>query len=132
MNAKLLALGLAALIGVPAAMAQAPWTGTIAGQYQGTLVSSGQTVPVSTQLNIGPGQTIRGSYTFIETGNVKVSGSLEACGAPRPQVLACKWRDKYGDGTLEMTFSGDGRAFNGRWSASDEPGEWLAWSGRKG
>ena len=128
---KLLSVAAAALIGGPIALAQAPWTGTIAGQYQGTLVSGSDTVPVTTQLSGASGQAIRGSYTFTEPGNVKITGSLESCAVLRPQVLSCKWRDKYGDGTLEMTFTSDGRSFAGRWSASDQPGKWLAWSGRK-
>ena len=128
---KSLALAAAALTGAPTAIAQTTWTSAIGGQYQGSLVSSGETVPVSTQLDSASSQAIRGSYTFAESGNVKVSGSLESCAAIRPQVLSCKWRDKYGDGILEMTFTPDGRAFNGRWSASDQPGKWLAWSGRR-
>jgi hypothetical protein len=121
---------MAVLTGASEATAQAPWTSTIGGRYQGALVSGGETVPVSTQLSVG--QAIRGSYTFIESGNVQVNGSLESCAVVGPQVLSCKWRDRYGDGTLEMTFTSDGRAFNGRWSASDQPGKWLAWSGRTG
>ena len=123
---------MAALASVPIALAQTPWTSTIGGEYQGSLVSSGQAVPVSTQLRVGPNQAIRGSYTFIESGNVPVTGSLESCAVVRAQVLSCKWRDRYGDGTLELTFSNDARSFNGRWSASDQPGKWLAWSGSKG
>jgi hypothetical protein len=119
-----------ALMAAPLA-AQTAWTGAIAGSYQGALMSGGKSMPVTTQLTVGANQ-VRGSYTFVEDGSVQVPGTLESCVPVRPQVLSCKWRDRYGDGTLEMTFASDSRSFNGRWSASDEPGKWYPWSGRKG
>ena len=129
MNKTLVAMAAMALIGA-AASAQTAWTGAIAGSYQGALVSGGKSVPVTTQLTLSADQ-VRGSYVFVEDGSTRVTGTLESCAAVRAQVLSCKWRDRYGDGTLEMTFASDSRSFNGRWSASDEPGKWLAWSGRR-
>src|SRR5580765_1879893 len=86
------------------ALAQSSWTTAVAGRYEGQLTSDGQALPASTNLTIGPNNAISGSYTFVEPGNVRVGGSLAACVAIRSLVLSCKWRDRYGEGTLEMTF----------------------------
>ena len=113
------------------ALAQSSWTTAVAGRYEGQLTSDGQALPASTNLTVGPNNAISGSYTFVEPGNVRLEGLLDACVAVRSLVLSCKWRDRYGDGTFEMTFAGDFRSFTGRWSSSDKPSQWYAWSGAR-
>jgi hypothetical protein len=128
---RLLLIAAVASCTVASALAQSSWTTMVAGRYEGQVTSDGQPLPASTDLSVGSNNAISGSYTFVEPGNVRVGGSLDACAAGRSLVLTCKWRDRYGDGTLEMTFAGDFRSFSGRWSGSDKPSQWYAWSGAR-
>lgn len=44
-----------------------------------------------------------------------VLGTLTKCQATQVRVMRCVWNDKYGTGSLEVTFSKSFSSFNGYW-----------------
>ncbi len=120
---------------------QEGWSRGLPGSYDGVIVSGGNNcdgvtriyrlsifeIPMVVKLpRIG---TLAGDYEFLENGN-KISGTLYDFQAHDPLVLKCKWRDKYGTGSLEMLFSEDVAQFAGQWGV-DGYAEKFGWNGGK-
>ncbi len=74
---------------------------------------------------------VTGEYFFAEPGGIRVDGTLESCAAVRSLTMVCRWRDRHGDGTLDMIFAQDLQSFAGRWSSTIKPNNWYPWSGTR-
>jgi hypothetical protein len=73
------------------------------------IASSGDAFAASVLTFTQEGQTVTGSYK-----NGRLQGTL-----PRgSSVLTGTWRDAHGSGNFTFRFSGDGRSFQGTWSAN--------------
>jgi len=119
------------LLGVVGAAANEPWTSRIGGRYTGQLRGGSQALPITTTLRAMPDQTVTGEYFFIEPSGTRVDGALETCTAVRSLTLMCRWRDRHGEGALELIFPADTRSFSGRWSSTVKPNNWYPWSGTR-
>lgn len=115
MNTRVFALALVAIasfgFGVDGSLAASP-----AGRFCGELISSGDYQDVETLLSVDRDGRVTGSYELDEPDG-RVAGTLtEKDGTGTSRTLV--WSDKYGTGTLDVLFSDDYQAFQGRWGAS--------------
>ena len=118
------------LLGTVGAAADDSWVSRIDGRYTGQLRGGTQPLPITTILRTTSGQAVAGEYFFIEPGGARVDGTLEAC-AVRALTLLCRWRDRHGEGTLDMIFATDTQSFTGRWSSTVKPNNWYPWTGTR-
>jgi hypothetical protein len=84
------------------------------GTYQSQIWSSGSFVPGTTTFGSGRGGEISGRYTMKEQDSL-VEGSLSNCKTMQSLKMQCVWRDQYGTGNLEITFSPNFTNFEGYW-----------------
>lgn len=85
------------------------------GTYQGSLISVG-TSSVTTKIFLGSQGNIVGRYMMIYSGDSKVEmGSLSPCMPLENDNLLCRWRDKFGQGFVNMYFDKTGNSFKGLW-----------------
>jgi len=115
-----------------AALASDATAGDPAGKYCGELLSSGvmSEVETSFQLN-GQNNAVTGYYVFAEQGK-PVEGMLAESaddGDGNDLTRSFIWRDKYGYGTLTVTFTPDFSEFAGQWSLGGSEG--ALWNGRR-
>lgn len=103
------------------------WTKQILKTYQGVILSSGATVPVSTTFKICPAGLLIGEYSVSEA-NMIVDGDLKDCREVGTREIECKWKDSYGEGILKITFTQDYSRFEGHWNF-DEKQEEYPWNG---
>lgn len=119
------------LLGAARVAAQVSWTDGIGGRYTGQLRGGLQPLPIITILRAEPNQPTAGEYFFIEPGGTRVDGALESCGIVTKLRLFCRWRDRHGEGTLDLIFATDTNSFTGRWSSTIKPNNWYPWTGIK-
>ena len=127
-RALLLAVLIASSLAQANAQSQVDWLDKIAGQYRGQLRDGDGVKPVLTTLyRRSVVAQLGGEYLF---GDERVPGKLQACSPVGPLALRCVWVDKFGKGTLELTFDDTLTAFEGRWPHERAPQLWFPWNGR--
>jgi hypothetical protein len=84
------------------------------GTYQSQIWSSGSFMSGTTTFVSGRGGEISGRYTMKEQDSL-VEGSLANCKTMQSRKMQCVWRDRYGTGNLEITFSPNFTNFEGYW-----------------
>jgi hypothetical protein len=116
----------------PAQMQRMPdsWTSRAMGQYGGRMISVSGPLASSVDLEFSSGGAISGEYGFTQSGE-RIEGTLDSCAVMRPFAIACRWRDRNGEGALEMVFARDLSSFVGRWNTTETPEKWRSWFGRK-
>ncbi len=73
-------------------------------------------------------RSLTGAYSFTVNGGIVV-GRLSRCRVAGEREVRCRWRDRYGAGTLCVGFSSDFSSFEGRWTREGEADEY-AWNGQ--
>lgn len=115
-----------------AAIATTAQAGSPAGKYCGELLSAGVMSEVETSLQRnGASNSITGHYVFSDEGQ-PVEGTLaegEDDGDRNDLTRSFVWRDKYGYGTLTVTFTPDFSEFAGHWRSGGSEG--APWNGRR-
>lgn len=97
------------------------------GSWSGCLVSGGIKLPAVTHIQKS-GNSLKGSYSFLEDSGVVVFGKLTTKSVSN-NLLSMFWKDKYGTGELQMKFSAT--QFIGRWK-DDGTGQWQgSWDGKR-
>lgn len=119
------------LLGIVGAAADDGWLSRIGGRYTGQLRGVSQPLQITTTLRALPNDAVAGEYSFIEPGGTSVDGTLQSCGIVSPLRLVCRWRDRHGEGTLDMIFARDLQSFAGRWSSTVKPNNWYPWTGTR-
>jgi hypothetical protein len=99
------------------------------GTYQSQIWSGGSLVSGTTEFRKTSDGSLEGSYKMNETGK-SVLGTLTQCQATQIQVMRCVWNDKYGTGSLEVTFSESFSSFNGYWGEGTSVPA-FRWSGSR-
>jgi len=107
--------------GVPA-----PRIAAYAGEFHGELRSTDEMVPAITVLRWEDG-ALTGNYTFGH--QLDQRGTLHDCSETEPNIVRCEWRDEYGAGVLELSFSSNTSNFEGEWSPEEEPELLHPWTG---
>lgn len=118
-------LGLAVCL----AFAGAAAAQTIEGRFCGRLASGAEVVHAVTELSTAADGRLSGSYTFDDAGTAS-SGTLSEPEAGEGRTRRLIWRDRYGSGTLVITFDQSLGAFRGFWGPGrSEPN--ALWEGRR-
>jgi hypothetical protein len=96
-------------------------------EYCGKAISNGEWVDVVTRLTTGPDGLLSGTYEFEDNGEM-APGTLREQGKHSEVARVLTWMDKYGTGTVVMSFAPDRASFTGLWGLGDDfPG--LGWNG---
>lgn len=102
---------------------------TIEGRFCGRLASGAEIVNAVTELRTTADGRLSGSYTFDDGGTAS-SGTLSELEAGEGRTRRLVWRDRYGSGTLVITFDQSLETFRGRWGPGrSEPN--APWDGRR-
>lgn len=105
------------------------WIVQALGSYESQIWSASMLLPGTTTFSQASDGSLAGRYTMNELGKT-VPGTLSQCRVMRARVARCIWTDKYGTGTLEVTFNKGFSSFDGYWgSASSKPE--FRWSGSR-
>ncbi|MEC4803320.1 MAG: hypothetical protein SAJ12_01340 [Jaaginema sp. PMC 1079.18] len=105
------------------------WVDGALGRYSSQIFNAGMLSSGTTEFQESWDGSLGGNYTMREGGQI-VSGTLSECVATKVQVMRCLWKDRYGEGYLEVTFTEDFTNFNGYWGTLDsEP--LFRWSGSR-
>jgi len=99
------------------------------GSYLGHIQSSNELLPIITTFfeTQSAVATSSGAYSMNEAG-VAVRGTVSNCKHAATHVLDCFWRDKYGSGKVEFSFTDDFKKFSAKWSVGERP-EKFKWTG---
>jgi hypothetical protein len=105
------------------------WVRQAFGSYQSQIWNGGSLVSGTTEFRKTSEGFLAGSYKMNVKGE-SVLGTLTKCQAKQVQVMRCVWNDKYGTGSLEVTFSESFSSFNGYWGEGiSEPT--FRWNGSR-
>ena len=97
--------------------------------YCGTLLSGTAATDVVTTVQFKGQTDLVGTYRFLENGK-PVVGTLVAKDVINIHQVVLLWTDKYGEGSLAVSFSEDFDSFDGKWgSGNDVPTK--TWQGKK-
>jgi hypothetical protein len=109
-------------------LSQPSWASTpINGEYCGKAISNGEWVDVVTRLTTGPDGLLSGTYEFEDKGEM-APGTLRERSKHSEDARVLTWVDKYGSGTVVLSFTPDRASFTGLWGLGDDlPG--LGWIG---
>jgi hypothetical protein len=117
------ALLLAAIL----AFTQVSWASPIGGAYCGKAISNGEWVDVVTRLKTGQDGLLTGTYEFDDQGEM-APGTLRETSKASEDARVLTWVDRYGSGTVVLTFTPDRTSFRGFWGLDgDLPS--LGWNG---
>lgn len=106
------------------------WSKSIVGRYVSEISTGKKSLPGVTKFQLSNDGKLTGSYSYREESGA-THGSLSQCTEiKKKHVLICKWKDKYGTGTLEINFSDDYKNFQGAWFVI-RPAASLPWNGRR-
>lgn len=105
------------------------WTAQALGSYKSQIWSAGMLLPGTTTFSQASDGSLAGRYTMNELGKT-VPGTLSQCRVMRARVTRCIWTDKYGTGTLEVTFNEGFSSFDGYWGLASSKPE-FRWSGSR-
>jgi len=117
------------MLPVTALSIEESWIRGVVGTYTGALVSDGTDCPVETTFIINYEDQLTGYYDALEIDS-QLYGTLNGCKAERERKMVCTWRDKWGEGNLELYFNKELTLFNGFWSVP-ENSERYPWNGAK-
>lgn len=101
----------------------------IVGEYFGIINSDQQDCPSVTRIFFKNENLLLGTYEYDE-GHIKTNGQLYDFIRITENKLQCKWKDKYGMGTLILVFSEDFNSFSGKWSDTSTVNQYY-WNGKK-
>ena len=101
----------------------------IRGTFQGQVYNGDDMDPVFTTFKPNANGEMSGTYAMGEEDGLEL-GTLSEFEWEGPYTLKCKWKDKYGTGTLRILFSAEYRMFRGFWGES-EVTAFLPWDGVK-
>jgi hypothetical protein len=101
----------------------------IRGTFQGQVYNGDDMDPVLTTFKHNANGDSSGTYAMGEEDGLEV-GMLSDFEWEGPYTLKCKWKDKYGTGTLRILFSAEYRMFRGFWGKSEDTAI-LPWDGVK-
>ena len=97
--------------------------------YCGTLFSVDALTDAVTTIQFRGEANLAGTYKFLEDGS-PVFGTLVPKSPIKDHQAILLWNDKYGSGSLAVTFSENFESFEGKWGAGNEvPGN--LWQGKK-
>ena len=97
--------------------------------YCGTLLSGTAITDVVTTVHFKGDAELAGTYKFLENGK-SVGGTLATKDTMKNRQVVLLWADKYGEGSLAVSFSEDFDSFDGKWgSGNDVPTK--PWQGKK-
>ncbi len=119
---------------VPSAI-EVPWSAVaMQGLYTGELSGEDYSAPVITELFLIDEDELLGSY-FVEAPldsetTELVLGVLSDCELVSSHRLNCLWSDRFGSGTLKLTFTEDYQSFEGQWSPDLENAAYP-WGGER-
>lgn len=100
------------------------------GKFKGTCEAGDKsTFPVETELVSLSDGWMSGSYIMHLQGDGRQEGTL-LISSIKGRDAKFTWKDKYGTGTLSVTFNKDFSDFTGSWSNSNSKGG-GAWSGHR-
>ena len=91
----------------------------LVGTYKGEIWSN-SLKPGTTTFSVDSNNVVTGVYSFQDGSNTE-KGTLDHCERKsnweklQKNKLSCVWHDKYGSGTLDITFSSDFSSFSGLW-----------------
>lgn len=105
------------------------WLKQAVGSYRSQIESSSVHVPGTTEFLLTETGTLIGAYRMEEASSAPL-GVLSQCETFDVRTIACTWTDKYGSGTLEVTFSEDFSSFVGQWNLQGQDAR-FAWSGAR-
>lgn len=105
------------------------WFSRVTGRYQSQIYNQNDLTTGTTEFSRDKTGALVGNY-FMDEAGVLVPGRLSQCQAVQVQVLRCRWFDKYGTGTLEVTFTEDFTSFTGLWGDQEAPPEHV-WNGQR-
>jgi hypothetical protein len=129
-------------IAVPTALAETDWLRAVTGSYRGDVSGEDYRDPVITEFFLTPEGTVVGSYLIVESSEDGISepidgesvgvvlGALTDCEAIMVAQLSCTWHDRYGSGSLKLTFDEDFSGFEGRWNLDSDPATYP-WTGAR-
>jgi hypothetical protein len=101
----------------------------IRGPFQGQVYNGDDMDPVLTTFKQNATGETSGTYAMGEEDGLEV-GTLSDFEWEGSYTLKCKWKDKYGTGTLRILFSAEYRMFRGFWGQSEDTG-FFPWDGVK-
>lgn len=111
MRRPALAVALWLMAGAPAAAQP-----VIDGLYCGSAISGGELVEVRTRFTMRGDGLLEGVYDFADEGET-TSGTLNEFTKASDLARTLVWTDKYGTGSLRITFDETGLSFDGLWGA---------------
>ena len=106
------------------------WPSMVSGVYTGVIYSSGRSCPGVTYVSRDARGALSGRYEFTEEDGTQVEGKLDTFEALARPTLRCRWTDKYGSGSLSMSFDGAVTSFDGWWNA-DGSRQRYPWNGSR-
>jgi hypothetical protein len=104
-------------------------SGSPEGRYCGTLASSGEVVDASIEFTLTPDGRLKGTYEFDDLGTVTKGTLYERTSGAGP-THTLEWLDKYGTGTLTITFDESMDSFSGKWGQEGEAPD-QPWDGKR-
>ncbi len=108
---------------------QPEWFAQALGEYKSIIESGDRDLLGATSFSMNEEGVLTGRYEMRES-DATVSGELYDCVSLGVGSLSCTWKDKYGDGILQLQFSADFLRFEGRWSIPGKARQY-SWSGVK-
>ena len=118
------------MAGGAAAETEKPWWTLVPDSYDGDIFSGRAYAKGATEFR-RDGDTLAGSYAFVEPDGTQIDGTLERCRSVAPFNLACGWADRYGAGTVVFVFDDGLQAFAGLWFSPKVPRQGMPWNGRR-
>lgn len=100
--------------------------GQTIGKYRGRVISQGKELPVVTTLYRDKKKQIVGRYIIIE-GKELTKGTLTGFKSTGRFEGEFTWSDKFGQGTLRLTFASDLESFDGYWGVNQRTN--FRWNG---
>lgn len=105
------------------------WLEQALKNYQSQIWSADSLVSGTTEFRKTSDGSIEGSYTMNEQEEV-VPGTLSQCQTMQVRVMRCVWNDKYGTGSLKVTFSENFSSFDGYWGGENSESA-FPWNGSR-
>lgn len=105
----------------------------MAGYYTGSCqIGNRNSIKMKTQIQQDASGLLKGDYTMSvkEPNEHEEQGTLEQVGELKGNTVTFAWKDMYGKGTLEATFTSDFSKFDGTWGAATSERTW-SWTGER-
>ena len=104
---------------------------SIVGTYKGTILGSGDVTYIAvTEFSLDSNGRISGAYTWQEKEG-EALGKLYNCTEKMEiRQVICNWKDKLGNGVMDISFSEDYKSFSGGWNDEGSSRKHL-WDGKR-